>query len=77
MKLNKIPATAIYIVGCLCVIYFAMFALIGGGHVANPDAMIPYTDFERGTITAIPFVVYVIFITILMFWGTLDATGLQ
>ena len=50
MKLNKILAIVIYTLGCLCVAYFTMFALIGGRHVANPDAMIPYTDFDRGTI---------------------------
>lgn len=50
MKLNKILAIAIYTLGCLCVAYFAIFSLIGGRHIANPDAMIPYTDFDRGTI---------------------------
>lgn len=49
-NINKILAIVIYTLGCLCVAYFTMFALIGGRHVANPDAMIPYTDFDRGTI---------------------------
>lgn len=49
MKLNKILAIVIYTLGCLCVAYFAMLALIGGRNIANPDAMLPYTDFDRGT----------------------------
>ena len=32
------------------VIYFIAKALIGGNTVLNPDAMIPFTEFERNSI---------------------------
>lgn len=50
MSIKKKAAVGVYILGCICVIYLVLLALIGRNHVSNPDAMIPFTDFDRGTI---------------------------
>lgn len=47
---KKIIATAIYIIGICCVLFFGVSAVIGGNTVSNPEAMIPFTEFERNTI---------------------------
>ena len=40
----------IYVVGSFLVAFFMAKALLGGNTVLNPDAMIPFTEFERNSI---------------------------
>ncbi len=49
-EMKKVGSIIIYIVGICMVIYFLACALLGGNTVANPDAMIPFTEFERNII---------------------------
>ncbi|WP_026658860.1 hypothetical protein [Butyrivibrio sp. AC2005] len=47
---KKTIATTIYILGICCVLFFGASAVIGGNTVSNPEAMIPFTEFERNII---------------------------
>ncbi|WP_029319727.1 hypothetical protein [Butyrivibrio sp. AE3004] len=47
---KKIIATTIYILGICCVLFFGASAVFGGNTVSNPEAMIPFTEFERNII---------------------------
>ncbi|WP_408069850.1 hypothetical protein [Butyrivibrio sp. JL13D10] len=47
---KKIIATVIYTIGIGCVLFFGLSAIIGGSTVSNPNAMIPFTEFERNII---------------------------
>lgn len=47
---KKIIATVIYLIGICCVLFFGVSALGGGNTVSNPQAMIPFTEFERNII---------------------------
>jgi hypothetical protein len=40
----------IYVVGVCLVAFFIAKALLGGNTVLNPDAMLPFTEFERNSI---------------------------
>ena len=48
--MKKIIAAGIYVIGICCVLFFGASAIIGGNTVSNPEAMIPFTEFERNII---------------------------
>ncbi len=48
--MKKEISIILYIVGIFMVIYFVAKAFIGGNTVLNPEAMIPFTEFERNCI---------------------------
>ncbi|SKC04777.1 hypothetical protein SAMN06296386_11586 [Lachnospiraceae bacterium] len=48
--MKKGISIGIYFIGICMVIFFAAKALIGGNAVVNPEAMIPFTEFERNSI---------------------------
>lgn len=48
--IKRIIVTIIYVIGICCVIFFAGSAIAGGGAVRTPEAMIPFTEFERNSI---------------------------
>lgn len=47
---KKIIAAIIYITGICSVLFFGISAVLGGDAVKSPDAMIPFTEFERNII---------------------------
>lgn len=48
--MKKGISITIYVVGICLVAFFITKALLGGNTVPNPDAMLPFTEFERNSI---------------------------